>query len=95
MSRGDIYASRAAKAKSVATYVRAALIIAVMAAAWQDRALWPFLHDQMQVAYAYGTDLYINSEDARGQIASLTGFDSQSSAEGRSAVVDTILKLRQ
>ena len=92
--RAETNRARAKRAKRAAGYVRAGLIIAVMAAAWQERAFWPFLHDRMQVAYDFGINLYDNSAEARGQIAALTGFDSQGSGEN-TAIVDTLLKLRQ
>ncbi|WP_317057559.1 hypothetical protein [Roseovarius rhodophyticola] len=94
-SRADINKARSVRAKRAASYVRAGLIIAVMAAAWQERAFWPFLHDRMQLTYDFGLNLYDNSADARGQIAALTGFDNQSSNSGSTAIVDTLKKLSE
>lgn len=88
------FKARSDAAMSWARYTRAVLIIVVMVAAWQDRAFWPFLHDRMQVTYAFGLDMYDKSEGSREYLASLTNFEGGSGQSEHNFITETLLKLR-
>lgn len=94
--RLDRFTKRAAGARNAAAYMRAALIVAVLTAAWQDRAFWPFVHDRMQLGYAMALDLYGKRDEARGRIANLTNFRASGGSNSENnVVVDTLLKLKE
>ena len=88
------FEARSDKAMGIARFVRATLIVTVMVAAWQDRALWPFLHDRMQVAYDVALETYGRTEGTREYVASLASAVTQGGEGEQNAIVETLLKLK-
>lgn len=75
IASADRFVSRAKRARAIAVYVRLGLIVAIMVAAWQDRALWPHLHDTIQLAYDRSQTIYEDSGAVRGYVIAFLGTE--------------------
>lgn len=89
---------RQAKSKTARKWARGVklgLMGLCLTAIWQERAIYPVMHDRMQDTYAVGMDWLENAEGGSSYLTAMTNFSSTGGQQEHNAITRTLLKLRQ
>ncbi|MDD9724438.1 hypothetical protein PVV74_03110 [Roseovarius sp. SK2] len=88
---------RQAKGKTARKWARGVQVCLMglcMTAIWQERALYPVMHDRMQGVYAYGVDWLESTETGSGYLTAMSDLGSGNASE-HSAITRALMNLRQ
>lgn len=89
---------RNARAKTVRKWARGltvALAALCLTAIWQERALYPGMHDRMQTVHAYGMEWIESTEGGSSYLTAMGDFGSRSNSGEHNALTRALLNLRQ
>ena len=87
---------RSKQAKKWARVANISLIALGLTAIWQERALYPMVHDRMQGAYALGKVWLEKAEGSGGYLTAMGDFGSIGGNKGEhNAITRALLDLRQ
>ena len=86
--------ARALTARKWARGLKLGLAGLCLTAIWQERALYPVMHDRMQDVYAYGVDWLESTEAGSSYLTAMSDLGS-GNASGESAITRALLNLRQ
>lgn len=93
-SRVERFQERSKAARKWSRLTLACLIGACLTAIWQERALAPLMHDRMQVAAGYATELLESSESTRASLLAMSEFAGNGSQSEFGPITEALLKLR-
>ncbi|MHA7849437.1 hypothetical protein [Roseovarius sp.] len=93
--REDLYAARSHRAKRLAGWVKLALFACVLTAIWQEKALAPPVHDQMQDVAALASSALGGSQTVQSYLSMATTTLTTMNDSETDPVSKLVLKLRQ
>ena len=83
-------------ARKWARGVQICLMGLCMTAVWQERALYPGMHDRMQETYAYGVDWLESTETGSSYLTAMSDLGGGiGSNQEQNAITRALLNLRQ
>ena len=90
---------RQAKNKTVRKWARGVqvcLMALCITAVWQERAIYPAMHDRMQDVYAYGVDWLESTEAGSSYLTAMSNLGGGNGNSGEhNAITRALLNLRQ